>query len=116
MLFNARNGTFDSCTLTSGSELWLFLLSVDVTTRLVCSVSCFLDGACVCEEIRKNKSVNVNRHSTSTAYARRKFYTTAHHYAITAEQINYGQRQKFRRTSRMDGLRMARRILERRDV
>ena len=36
MLFNARNGTFDSCTLTSGSELWLFLLSVDVTTRLVC--------------------------------------------------------------------------------
>ena len=47
MLFNARNGTFDSCTLTSGSELWLFLLSIDVTHSCLQSVSGDL-GGCVC--------------------------------------------------------------------
>ena len=54
MLFNARNGTFDSCTLTSGSELWLFLLSVDVTHSCVQSVSGDL-GGCVCVRLRKPK-------------------------------------------------------------
>ena len=47
MLFNARNSTFDSCTLMSGSKLWLFLLSVDVTHLCVQSVSDDL-GGCVC--------------------------------------------------------------------
>ena len=35
MLFNERNDTFDSCTLTSSSELWLFLLSVIVKPLIV---------------------------------------------------------------------------------
>ena len=54
MLFNARNGPFDSCTLTSGSELWLFLLSVDVTHSCVQSVSGDL-GGCVCARLRELK-------------------------------------------------------------
>ena len=54
MLFNARNGTFDSCTLTSGSELWLFLLSVDVTHSCAQSVSGDL-GGCVCVRLRELK-------------------------------------------------------------
>ena len=51
---NARNGTFDSCTLTSGSELWLFLLSVDVTHSCVQSISGYL-GGCVCVRLCKPK-------------------------------------------------------------
>ena len=48
-VISARNGTFDSCTLTSGSELWLFLLSVDVTHSCVQSISGDLgDSVCVC--------------------------------------------------------------------
>ena len=54
MLFNEQNDTFDSCTLTSVSELWLFFLSIDVTHSCVQSVSGDL-GGCACVHLHEPK-------------------------------------------------------------
>ena len=58
MLFNEWNDAFDSCTLTSGSELWLFLLSIDVTHSCVQNVSGDL-GGCVCASTQNEDQVEL---------------------------------------------------------
>ena len=78
MLFNAWNDTFDSCTLTSGSELWLFLLSVDVTHSCVQSVSGDL-GGCVCASTWNETRVELESATRQVRGRMRRHYTDGRH-------------------------------------
>ena len=78
MLFNERNDAFDSCILTSGSELWLFLLSINVNNSCVQSVSGDL-GGCVCASTWNKNRVKLENATRQVCGCMRWHYNVPQH-------------------------------------